>query len=547
MEPPLSPQSGAPGPAGPSPANELQRLGLVSRSSNVITLAGLWLVAVVLVLILTFWLFKATSAVHNPYLDILGYLVLPLLLIGGLALCPIGLALASRLRRRSWFSCLLGTIPLWVAAAFLGVSFFVILPILGVAGYHGYEYTESTQFCSNACHAVMEPQATAYSSSPHARVACAECHIGSGASPFVKSKLSGLRQVWAVAADSFQRPIPPAITELRPARDTCEECHWPAKFFGDQLKTVVHFSEDEANTRREVRLLLKTGGADEILGLREGIHMHMLADIEYVATEDGLQSIPWVKYTDDTGRETIYRDDGLPAASPAPSGIRRRLDCMDCHNRGAHKFYSPHEAVDMAMNAGQIDPSLPYVKREVVRLLAADYPSTQTALAVIEREITDFYRRQYPEVWDRSRNKAIQAAIDASGKIYLRNSFPSMRATWKTYPENIGHLESPGCFRCHDGRHVDAGGEAITAACDACHTFLNVMSDGPLLAEGEFHHSPRLNPSWQGFGPHFRMRCDECHSGGPIDSCDQCHGTGKWLEQRGRGLFRPRNETWSFK
>lgn len=502
---------------------------------NMITLFGLVVVAVSICLLLTFGLFSLIAPSANPYLGIIGYMVLPGMLIFGLIVCPVGM-LITRWRRRAGLRRLVLSVR--SAAIFMGVSFFLVLPMVGVTAYEGYHFTESVEFCANVCHSVMEPQGTTYAHSAHARVSCAECHIGAGASPFVKSKLSGVRQVFAVLGNTYPRPIPPAITELRPARETCEQCHWPQKFFGDQLLAVVHYSPDEGNSRHEVNILLKTGGADEMLGIQEGIHMHMLGDIEFVATDDLLQTIPWVRHVDRDGTVRIYRSDGKTDPDPPP-GKRRRVDCMDCHNRGAHKFASPQESVNRSLEVGQLDVSLPYIKREAVRVLSGDYKQKDEALAQIERELVDFYESNYETLMSAEEGRAkVKNAVSIVQRIYDRNFFPHMNVTWRTYPDNIGHLTSPGCLRCHDGRHVDAEGVAISSDCDVCHKFLNRDPETSALHEGTFDHSMRIHDRWEGFGPHKNLRCDQCHSGGPLPLCAECHSSGDWLEQQGQGLFR---------
>ncbi len=511
------------------------RSEIVQLSNNMITWFGLMVVAVSLCLLMTFVLFAIFVPDHNPYVDVLGYLVLPGILIGGLILCPVGIYWTRRRRRKSSTK---GVISVRFGLTFMAVTFFLMLPILGISGYEGYHYTESAQFCTNVCHTVMEPQGTTYAYSPHARVSCAECHIGAGASPFVKSKLSGLRQVLAVWRESYSKPIPPAISELRPARETCEQCHWPQKFFGDQLRPVVHFSSDEKNTRYEVQMLLKTGGADESLGVSEGIHMHMLQDVEYIAIDDHMQEIPWVKYTDESGKTTIFRDDGKPNDAPPPAGHRRRLDCMDCHNRGAHEFRAPQESVDHLLDAGKIDTKLPFVKREIVNVLAEEHADRDAAMAAIEDKIEAFYRTSYPDLTDSGQSESVKNAVKAAQQIYGNSVFPAMNVTWKSYPNNIGHLNSPGCFRCHNGRHINAEGVPISSECDVCHTFLHRSKSGDTFVQDIFDHPMKIHDMWDGLGPHATMRCDQCHTGGPILGCTECHESGAWLEERGAEAFR---------
>lgn len=508
---------------------------LLSLCNNPLSLLGLFMVGLSIVLITAFTGIALFSERSNPYVDLVGFLILPQALVFGLVVVPIGV-----LWKRRWLRKHVGEhVPRYVqidlsdaptrgaAIVFMLITLLVVLPGLSVSAYEGYNYTESTEFCANVCHTVMEPEGTAHARSAHARVSCAECHIGAGADWFVKSKLSGTRQVIAVWRDSFRRPIPPAIHELRPARDTCEECHWPDRFFGSQLKQVVHYAPDEQNTRRVVRMLIKTGGADESIGRVEGIHMHMVVSghIEYVATDDKLQEIPWVRHVSADGTATVYRADKLPADAPPPVGTRRTIDCMDCHNRGAHHFLPPQKAIDLQLEAGRIDPTLPFIKREAVQALVGEYADVPAAEAGIASALTKFYQDNYPTVWESS-PEVIKQAITAVQAAYRGNFFPAMKVTWKTYPENIGHMISPGCMRCHDGLHVNAQGTAITSDCTVCHTFMNAVEGQPgQFREGKFEHAMALQH-------HDDLRCSQCHTGGPLPLCRDCHanlqGLNRW-------------------
>jgi hypothetical protein len=491
----------------------------------------MFMLVVSMILLLTFALFQVVSPARNPYVDIVGYLILPTILILGSLVVPLGILFKSwRVRRHDPTQRLVFRYPRFdlndpiqrrAGKVFL-ISTFIFMPAVAVSSYHGYHYTDSAEFCAKACHSVMEPQATAYEYSAHARVACADCHIGAGASWFVKSKLSGTRQVFATLQDTYPRPIPPAITELRPARETCEQCHWPKKFFGAQLKQLVHFEPDENNTRREIDMLLKTGGGDETLGRAEGIHFHMALQgyIEYIATDDKLQVIPWVKWTDRMDNVWIYRADGRPSSDPPPAGVTRRMDCMDCHNRPAHRFRAPDEAVDLILAAGRIDRTLPFIKREAVKVLVEPYKDTETAKNQIKADLTGFYQANYPEIW-RTRKASVNQAVDVVREVYGRDFFPDMRVDWRTYPDNIGHKNSAGCFRCHDGKHVNQTGQPISHECSICHTFLNPVEEGEtgIVQRGEFVHPFDLE------GKHAAIRCNQCHSGGlePTAQCAGCH------------------------
>ena len=500
--------------------------------NNLITMTGMFLAVTAFLGLLTFGLFHLAAPVTNPYVDIVGYLLIPGILLLGLITMPLGILLRSwKLHRRDPEQKLAFRFPRInlvdptqrrAARVVLGGTF-ILLPVVGVSSYHGYHFTDSAMFCSQVCHAVMAPQAVTYAQSGHARVPCAQCHIGSGASWFVKSKLSGTRQVLAVLRDSYSRPIPPAIEHLRPARETCEQCHWPEKFFGAQLADLTRFASDENNTRHEIKMLLKTGGGARAADRIGGIHKHiaLAGRIEYVAVDDKLQEIPWVKMTDYDGSERVYRADGQPHSAPKPAGQTRYMDCMDCHNRPAHSFLAPAEAVDIALRQGTLDLTLPFIKREAVAALVRPYPDVESAEDGIATAITRFYSGNYPDVWQ-NRLASIRNAVETITDVYRTSFFASMKVDWRTYPDNIGHKVTPGCFRCHDGKHVDQEGNAIVYTCRTCHTFLNRAEHGgesTVLSEGEFIHPIKLE------GRHTELRCDRCHTGGtaPERTCAGCH------------------------
>jgi hypothetical protein len=504
---------------------------------NLITLCGVFLVVISIILLLTFGLFTIITPAANPYVDIVGYIALPGLLVAGLLVAPIGIFFKHRrIRREDPGQTLVMRIMHidWTdtrqrrVVKFFLIITFLMLPIMGVSGYHGYHYTDSVEFCAQACHSVMEPQAISYESSSHARVSCAECHIGSGASWFVKSKLSGTRQVFATLWETYPRPIPNALSQLRPARDTCEQCHWPQKFYGAQLSKRVRFSSDETNTRHDIDMLLKIGGGDDSHGPPEGIHAHMaIGTIEYIATDENLQHIPWVRWTDPAGRERVFRSDDQVSADPVPSGQFRQLDCMDCHNRPAHKFRAPQDAVDHLMAIGKVATTLPFIKREAVAALVKPYADDDAARSGIRNHLVDFYSAVFPEVWT-TQHDAVEQAIEQIRVAYEQNMFPNMKVDWRTYPDNIGHMHSAGCFRCHDGHHVDEAGVAIGSECNTCHSFFNAVDPterNGLVQPGEYQHPFEL------VGKHNEMMCHNCHTGGtmPPPTCDGCHADSQSL------------------
>ncbi|NOS99705.1 MAG: cytochrome C [Phycisphaerales bacterium] len=515
---------------------------------NTTTLVGAVILAGAVLFIVSFLFFDILSPTPSPYLGLFTYLILPGgAVIGGMMIVIGLLAARRRLRRDHGDESRAEFYPRIDlnnrrhrrALATVGIATAVALPVIGLLSYEGYHYTDSNEFCGLVCHTVMTPQYTAYLQSPHARVSCAECHIGAGASWYVKSKLSGIRQVLAVATDSFPRPIPPAIRELRPATETCRQCHWPSKFYGDQLVHKTYFASDEANSPRHLRMLIRTGGSDPTTGPPSGIHWHMALGftIEYVAIDDLLQEIPWVRVTDHgTGRKTIYRSDGAGVTDPPPTGIQRTMDCMDCHNRPTHIFRAPDVAANVALNVYPSLRTLPYAKREMVAALTASYPSQDEAIVGVIHRLRRFYQETMPEVW-RARHDDVEEIAATTAEIYKSNFFPEMNVSWQTYPDNIGHKLFPGCFRCHEGNHIDERGTAISHNCASCHEFLTPQ-DGEtssLVAIGEFAHPVPLE------GIHATLRCNLCHSGGaaPPATCDGCHENVSALRAGSTVRFQP--------
>ncbi len=450
----------------------------------------------------------------NPYMGILTYLVAPSFLSAGLLLVLFGV-LRERRRRRMLAP---GEVPRHPRIDFnvprqrnafvvVVVITFVFLMFTALGSYRTYEFTESVPFCGQTCHAVMKPEYTAYQNSSHARVACVQCHIGPGATWFVKSKLSGSYQVYAAMFDKYPRPIPTPVRNLRPAQETCEQCHWPQKFYGAVEKIRTHFKYDEKNSPWTVELLLKVGGGDPTHGPVGGIHWHMnVANVvEYIATDEARQMIPWVRITDHQGHATVYEaKEGKLKPPQVTAEAMRRMDCVDCHNRPTHIFRSPDESVDTSLALGRIDPSLPSIKKTAVDALAADYQTTDEAL----EKIAETLSRKYTS----SDHQAVQRTIVEAQRIYRENFFPEMKSRWKVYPNNIGHFQWAGCFRCHDGEHTSADGRTISADCTSCHT---IIAQGPgtdmktLSAQGfEFQHpSEDLGDAWKG------QKCSECHNG----------------------------------
>ena len=447
-----------------------------------LSLVGTAIASAASILFLVFFTLDLMGFHGHPYFGILAYLIVPGLFVLGLALIPIGI---HRARKRS----LGATFPIYdfnqtsVRRRFLIFSTLTVVNvvIVAVASYKGVETMDTTEFCGETCHSVMAPEYAAYQRGAHASVNCVDCHIGPGADWFVKSKLSGSWQVVSVALDLYPRPIPSPVHNLRPARETCEQCHWPEKFVGDRLKVISRFDEDEANTPLKTVLLMRVGG---ISGREsQGIHWHV--DPENT-----------IRYRSDETREEIYEVELLrggevvnrwfaPGAEEnegGGEGTWRTMDCVDCHNRPSHTFRLADVEVDRALEFGRITSDLPFVRREGLRLLQADYADADAAQTAIRDGLAAFYRDQYPEV-ARDRAADVEAAAAALWEAWSANVFPQMDVTWGTYPNHIGHEQTPGCFRCHDDEHSTAAGEVISQDCDTCHSLLAMEEEDPEILQ----------------------------------------------------------------
>jgi len=468
----------------------------------------------------------------SPYLGIFTYMIFPAVLGFGLLVVFCGMWRESVRRRKLGLEEALPYPRLDLndprqrkrfAVTLVGGGLLAVL--MGFVGYNAFIFTESVTFCGRICHTVMEPEHTAYLHSPHARVRCVDCHVGSGAEWYVKSKLSGLYQVYAVTFHTYETPIPTPIKNLRPARETCEECHWPQKFYGAQLLQIPYFRYDEKNTSDQISLLVKTGGGSAKLGRSAGIHYHMIIDntITFVTTDMQDQVIPWFKVKSSSGREREYATLDNPLSKEQLAALPRHvMDCMDCHNRPTHIFMPPDRAIDLAMNAGAVAKDLPWIKKTTAEVLAAPYPDNATATREIRNRILGFYATGYPEL-SKSRARDIEGAVETTQDIYNRTVFPAMKVDWKTYPENIGHRNWRGCFRCHDGRHVSSEGKVLTRECTVCHT---MPQRGPIEALGAL--PPVTDETWHPFalkGRHAEILCSRCHSPGvrPKLDCALCH------------------------
>ena len=490
---------------------------------NPTSLAGT-ILAAVSALIIVFFMITMTffeGDATGAYVGIFSYIILPVFLIIGLILIPVGMARRSKRIKREGEDSVVSKIVLdlsnqshWNAVGLFILVSILFLLLTGIGSYKAFHYTESNKFCGTLCHSVMEPEYTAYQESAHSRVTCVECHVGEGAKWYVRSKLSGLYQVYSVTFNKYPTPIETPIHNLRPARETCEECHWPEKFYSQNLVTEKNYLADSANTEWDIQLKMKIGSEHSAQGLMEGIHWHINSDvkIEYIASSDKREYIPWVRFVNRaTGDTTLYQDINEPLDQEAIDTLEmREMDCLDCHNRPSHQFQPPQKFTDDLIAAGVIPVELPEVKSLAMQVFNYNtFTDRDSGAVLISESVRDFYNTGYPEIAD-AHPELIDRAIEGFLTGYDKNYFPKMKANWDAYPNHIGHSEFNGCFRCHNGNHESEDGSVISRDCNLCHTivgqgtpdnFETSSVDVPL----DFRHPVDIDEAWK------EMACSDCH------------------------------------
>lgn len=493
---------------------------LTSLLRNWVSIIGLLIASVNLILIIVLFIVSAVFDKSATFLGLFIYIILPGFMLFGLIMVPVGI-LAARKRKASASPGGIKRLPSIdlnnpvhkKAFIIFAVVTVIILFLSTYGSFEAYHLTESVEFCGTLCHKVMEPEYTAYQNSPHANVACVDCHVGAGASWYVKSKLSGLYQVYATITKSYQTPIETPLHDLRPARETCERCHWPQKFYSRKIFTKKYFLTDSLNSEWDIMLLMKTGPEYENLGFTEGIHWHINPDvkIEYVSENDKREIISYVKYTNkETGEVTEYRipdsevsDSALASASP------RTMDCIDCHNRPSHNYYSPPAYFDRIMQAGGVSKEIPFIKKSAMEILSNTFTDRDTAMMQIRDGILNFYESDYAGYLSDNIEK-IERSITSVQKAFSRNTFPAMGVNYSVYPDHAGHLESEGCFRCHNDAFESETGRRITRDCNICHIIISQGTPGSMQYSAvreplEFIHPVDIGDVWQ------EANCSECH------------------------------------
>ncbi len=397
----------------------------------------------------------------------------------------------------------------------IGAAFLVGFIILGVAATLVWDYSNSVAFCTDACHDVHPEEPSAFQDSYHGSVKCTECHMGRlGTLESIMLKATHARHLPEMIFNNWERPLESAT--MRPANESCEMCHYPPAFHGDRVMEVKRFAPDETNTGRRIYLILKTGGGERSSGQGFGIHWHISNKVEFIATDEQKQDIRWIRSTLPDGRTVEYNDVTNPLTAEQIATLpKHTMDCVDCHNRVGHPFTSPWDTVDRALADGQLSTDLPFIKEQMMSVLNASYADQPSAIAAVA-ELAQHYQTEHSAV-AAAQGPAIEQAQKVAGEMVTRLVFEEPGVTWRSFPDSDGHKYFPGCFRCHDGKHVASDGESIRLQCNICHSI-------PATVEYKAH-APML-PVANVVEPasHLQTNFMADHRFLANEACAQCHG-----------------------
>ena len=403
------------------------------------------------------------------------------------------------------------------------------LALLGAGGIVAWEYSNSNEFCANMCHSVHPEETRAHRTSAHARVDCVECHMGRISTLHMMAlKPTHAKELWGMIV-GYERPL--TSHTLRPSRDNCEGCHWPSVEHHDSIAIKKRYDSDEKSTETSYRLVLHTGMGTIRESNARGIHWHIDNEVEFIATDPQRREIPWVRVKSADGRVSTYVD---TASKLTEAELRkfepRRMECFDCHNAVGHPFRNPEDLVDEAIATGRIDRSLPKAKARALALIEQAQKLTgphKEMGAKLEKLIAE----AAPEGEVTEAEKKFRAAMK---QILVDSSFSHPGLSWASFPNHGGHKDFPGCFRCHDGKHLNEKGEAIRLQCTLCHNLPQVEREGgkgsvpSTVAAG-------LTPPPSHEEPNFmhdhRTKLD--------DSCTMCHGKIEWGADGGSFCANP--------
>ncbi|GBE57808.1 hypothetical protein BMS3Abin01_00733 [bacterium BMS3Abin01] len=484
---------------------------------NPLTLIGSVIAGFNLGLMVLLLVINLASARPSPYADLIILLILPVFVLAGVTLIIIGIV---RQRRRRQAGVAEGSRLLvidfndsrqrtWVIL--VSISFIILTLIYAFAMYQGYEFVESDYFCGQACHSVMGPEYTAHAGSYHAQVECSACHVGSGTNYFLISKFRGVNQLSELLLDSYSRPIPVPLTDLRPSKQICGSCHAPETQLTAIQEERTFYLSDAGNTPWKIDILFKVAGGSVETDNLSRMHWHssVASEIDYATADPRREDIPWIRAVGLDGQQTIYFAKGSKSREQVPAGARTfEMDCNDCHNRTGHDFSPADKIINGLINTGSVDPSLPGLKSVASKTLDGTYATQDDGVKAIDTTITEYYRKSHPEVYA-SKKEKIENSIEAIQDAYRQNYNPAMRASWKDFPDNSGHMYTMGCFRCHDDNHVSSDGKVLSKDCSVCHLLLEERVEA---APGQVTLTNDPYPHPVDIGDSYRDKyCSDCH------------------------------------
>jgi len=488
---------------------------------NPLTLAGS-VIAVFNLALIVFLLIVDFLAKHpRPYSDLIILFILPLFILIGVAFIILGIV---RQRKREKPGIPAAEKRLLVLdfndqkhrriVILLSIGFVFLTLLYAFAMFEGYEFVESEFFCSRVCHAVMGSVSRAHAFSYHGEVECSACHVGSGTQYFVLSKLRGTTELYSLLTNTFPRPIAVPIKDLRPSKDICQTCHGPRYAFNENLQGRKYYFSDKKNTEWEIRLLFKVGAVRDSTDKPPMMHWHyaVARQIQYETDDPKREVIPWVRVIGFDGKARIYRTNSGNASDKEPAWEQKRvMDCIDCHNRVGHEYYPPDRVLNVLMSLKLVDPMLPDIKSTAVKALESNYTSREGAKSGIKDAITEFYKKNYPDVAVLKKAE-IERVIAVLQNLYDRNYDPVMKVSWKNFPDQRGHMYTLGCFRCHDGKHKSDDGAVLSKDCNLCHQLIKLRTDKEnklaVMSEDTYPHPVDIGDAYK------EMNCSECHGAG---------------------------------
>ncbi len=457
----------------------------------------------------------------RPYSDLIILLILPLFILIGIAFVILGIV---RQRRRQKAGVPVEEQRLLVLdfndekqrklVILLSIGFVFLTLLYAFGMFQGYEFVESVSFCSRVCHTVMGPESRAHAFSYHGEVECSACHVGSGTKYFVLSKLKGTKELYDLLTNTFPRPIPAPVKDLRPSKDICQTCHGPRYVFTENLQGRKYYLSDTKNTEWEIGLLLKMGAGRVPIDKPPMMHWHyaIARQIEYATADPKREVIPWVRAIGFDGKARVYRAQDGNASGKEPSPEQRRvMDCIDCHNRIGHEYYPPDRILNVLLSLKLIDPMLPDIKRTAVQALEGNYTSREAAKSGIRDAIMGLYKKKYSDVAALKKTE-FERIIVTLQDLYDRNYDPVMKVSWKNFPSQSGHMYNLGCFRCHDGKHKSDDGAILSKDCNLCHLLIKKQMEKEnkiaVLTDETYPHPVDIGDSYK------EMNCSECHGAG---------------------------------